>query len=95
MKKNLSPYPCHIFVCVNDRKGSGKSCADGNSMAIKDALKEEVAKRGWKDKVRVSHSGCFGLCQEGPNILVYPQGIWFSAVRIEDVEEILSAIPAC
>lgn len=92
MKKNISPYQCHIFVCVNDRKGSGKSCADGKSMEMKDALKEEVSKRGWKGKVRVSHSGCFGLCEEGPNVLLYPQGIWFSGVSIHDQEAILDEV---
>lgn len=79
-------------MCINDRKGASKSCADGNSVNIKDTLKEEVSKRGWKDRVRVSHSGCFGLCQEGPNVILYPQKIWFSGVNLQDVESILQEI---
>ena len=92
MKQNRSPYVCHLFICVNDRHGERQSCADGKSMEIKDLLKAEVEKRGWKGKVRVSHSGCMGLCAQGPNVMVYPQGLWFSAVTAADAEAILAEV---
>jgi (2Fe-2S) ferredoxin len=92
MEKNVSPYLCHIFVCTNDRKGERKSCADGNSTDIRKALKEEVNMRGWKGKVRVSKCGCLGLCQKGPNIILYPQKEWFSEVLESDVPAIISEI---
>jgi (2Fe-2S) ferredoxin len=91
-QQNLSPYVCHLFVCVNDRGGERKSCADGNSPAIKKLLKEKVAQRGWRPHVRVSHCGCMGLCADGPNIVLYPQKIWFSDVCDDDIEEILAAV---
>ena len=92
MEKNVSPYLCHIFVCTNDRKGERKSCADGNSTDIRKVLKEEVNRRGWKGKVRVSKCGCLGLCQQGPNVILYPQKIWFSEVLESDVPAIISEI---
>lgn len=87
-----SPYHCHIFVCVNDRQGARKSCADGGSPAVKQRLKAAVAARGWQGRVRVSQCGCMGLCAEGPNIILYPQKIWFSGVAPEDLEDILAAV---
>ena len=87
-----SPYACHIFVCVNDRHGKRKSCADGNTPAIRKTLKDEVAKRGWRPQVRVSQCGCMGLCADGPNVILYPQKRWYTAVTDDDVDSILSAV---
>jgi len=93
-KQKESPYICHVFVCTNDRKGERKSCADQNSPLISKTLKEEVGNRGWKKQVRVSQSGCMGLCAKGPNVMIYPQKIWFSEVSIDDVGQIVSQIEA-
>ena len=90
--QNQSPYIAHVFVCTNDRGGERKSCADGNSALVKAKLKEVVEAKGWKGKVRVSTSGCLGVCTEGPNVMIYPQKLWFSGVSPDDVEEIVSAI---
>ena len=92
MKEARTPYVCHILVCVNDRHGERKSCADGGTPAIKDYLKDQVEKRGWKPRVRVSHCGCMGLCAKGPNVMIYPQGIWFSAVTLQDADAVLAGI---
>ena len=92
MEENVSPYVCHIFVCTNDRKGERKSCADGNSTDIRIALKKEVNARGWKGKVRVSQCGCLGLCQKGPNVIIYPQKTWFSEVGLSETPVILSKV---
>ena len=92
MNEQKTPYVCHIFVCTNDRHGENKSCADGKSQGLKDRLKELVAQRGWKPRVRVSTSGCMGLCQRGPNVMIHPQGLWFSEVTADSVDEILKAV---
>lgn len=94
MKENQSPYGCHVLVCVNDRQGARKSCADGQSVALKDRLKEEVEKRGWRGRVRVSQTGCLGLCNRGPNVMLYPQGIWFEGVAPDDAPAILQKVAA-
>jgi len=85
-----SPYICHVLVCTNDRQGRRKSCADGNSAQVRAALKKEVGDRGWRGKVRVSPSGCLGLCADGPNVLIYPQKIWFPGVSTADVPDIVA-----
>jgi (2Fe-2S) ferredoxin len=90
--KDTSPYVCHVFVCTNDREGKAKSCADGKSPLVRSALKEEINQRDWKGKVRVSQSGCMGLCQHGPNVILYPQKIWLSGVSPDDLGQVMSSI---
>jgi (2Fe-2S) ferredoxin len=90
--RKQTPYDCHIFVCVNDRGGARKSCADGGNVTMRQLIKEAVERRGWKPRVRVSQCGCLGLCADGPNVVLYPQKVWFSGVTQEDLDEILSAV---
>jgi (2Fe-2S) ferredoxin len=87
-----SPYVCHVFVCTNDRSGERKSCADNKSPLIRKRLKEEMKTRGWEQKVRISQSGCMGLCGLGSNVMLYPQKIWFSDVYEDDLGTIISSI---
>jgi (2Fe-2S) ferredoxin len=101
MEKRETPKWLHVFVCVNDRHGERQSCADGGAEAIRGRLKAIAKERGWWNRsVRVSASGCLGLCQQGPNILVHPQGAHYSRVSVadldrlvEEIEESLSAAP--
>ena len=88
-----TPFNVHAFVCTNDRQGKSKSCADGNSQLIKDALKSALKDMGlWGSSARVSTSGCLGNCAHGPNVYIYPQEIMFSGCTVEDVPAILDAI---
>jgi len=91
--KQQSPYLCHIFVCSNVRENNPENpgCGAKGGATLKDLLKKAANARGWKGKVRVSSTGCLGLCTQGPNVLLHPQGIHFSAVTEADVETILDA----
>jgi (2Fe-2S) ferredoxin len=93
--QHTSPFVVHVFVCTNDRGGERKSCADDNSQLIKETLKRAVDEKGWKGSVRVSTSGCMGLCTTGPNVMLYPQKVLFSGVLPDDVDSIVSAIEQC
>lgn len=92
MKKAISPYKAHLFVCTKTRDNDRKSCGDNRGLKLAKSLKDEVKRRGLKPAVRVSTSGCLGLCEDGPNIMIYPQGIWFSAVTQDDLPEILGIL---
>jgi (2Fe-2S) ferredoxin len=94
MNKQASPYRCHIFICVNVRENNpaNPGCGTKGGAILKDKLKEAVEARGWKGKVRVSTSGCMGLCGHGPNVLLYPQGIWFSGVTENDLVDVLREV---
>lgn len=92
MQVQESPYQCHLFVCTKNRDGIRKSCNDGDNSELKAVLKEEIKKRGWKSRVRVSETGCLGLCDEGPNVMIHPQKIWYSEVTLADVPSILKQV---
>ena len=59
-------------------------------MEILDALNAEIKKQGLENEVHAMMTGCFGLCAVGPNIIVYPEGAFYSHVKIEDVPELVS-----
>lgn len=92
MKQQETPYKCHIFVCVKSRDNGRKSCGDDGSSELRSILKDGIKTRGWKKVARVCESSCLGVCEAGPNIMIYPQGVWFSGVTKDDLPEILQAV---
>lgn len=62
---------------------------DGDSREIHRAFKAAVADAGLRGKVRVNNSGCLDQCGHGPNAVVYPDNVWYSHVRLEDVPVIV------
>lgn len=91
MNRQSTPYLCHIFICSNIRENNpgNPGCGTKGGGALKNKLKEAVKERGWTGKVRVSTAGCLGLCAQGPNVLLHPQGIWFPGVKETDLDTIL------
>lgn len=83
------PYQKIVFVCTNRREGNAVCCSRGGSEPIRDALKRYVKENHLQGKVRVSQSGCMDLCSQGPNVMVFPDGIWYKDVRMEDVPTII------
>jgi (2Fe-2S) ferredoxin len=91
-ENHKTPYLCHIFVCTNDRSGERKSCGDEEGVELRAVLKSEIGSRGWRRWVRLTQSGCLGKCAQGPNVMIYPQGIWFSKTTLDDVDSILEVV---
>ncbi len=77
-------YRSHVLVC------GGTGCTSSGSQQIIQTLKEELKKKGLQNEVAVVKTGCHGLCAEGPVMIVYPEAVFYSKVRPEDVEEIVS-----
>ncbi len=76
-------YRSHVLVC------GGTGCTSSNSPAIIRALETEIANRGLQDEIKVVRTGCFGLCALGPIMIVYPEGCFYSQVKVSDVPEIV------
>ena len=76
-------YRSHVLVC------GGTGCTSSNSMAIIEALEKELADKGLSEEIKVIKTGCFGLCALGPIMIVYPEGSFYSEVKVEDVPEIV------
>jgi (2Fe-2S) ferredoxin len=93
MNQNKVPYEIILFCCTNRRENSEKpSCGVRGGEVLREALKTQMAERGLRGRVRVSQSGCLGQCAHGPNIMVFPEGTWYSGVTEEDVPHILDAV---
>ncbi len=76
-------YRSHVLVC------GGTGCTSSNSAAIIEALEKEIEAKGLADEVKVIKTGCFGLCALGPIMVVYPEGSFYSEVKVENIPEIV------
>ena len=81
----MSQYERHVFVC------EGKHCARAGGDDVRDAMKESVDRAGLKRRVRVNRAGCLGQCGHGPMVVVYPEGVWYTYVDTNDIDEIVES----
>jgi (2Fe-2S) ferredoxin len=58
---------------------------------VRDAMKKEIKQRGLRGLVRANQSGCLDACAFGPSVVVYPEGVWYGGVTVEDVPEIIES----
>jgi (2Fe-2S) ferredoxin len=81
----------HVFVCENQRDPSDPRgcCAARGGVAVREAFKAELARRGLKGLVRANAAGCLDACANGPTVVVYPEGVWYGHVTPADVPEIV------
>ncbi|TCK98604.1 (2Fe-2S) ferredoxin [Natranaerovirga hydrolytica] len=83
----------HVFVCTSCRINGQQSgyCYSKDSVAIVQKFVEEIDECDLSGDVMVTNTGCFGICDKGPVVVVYPQGIWYGNVSVDDVEEIVES----
>jgi (2Fe-2S) ferredoxin len=89
----MPKFEKHIFVCGNQRPpGSARGCCDPEGQAaLQKLFKEKLKERGLKGKVRANQAGCLDQCEHGPNLVVYPDGVWYGHVTLADVDEIIES----
>jgi len=87
----MEPFRRHVFVCMQEKPEGIASCPAHKSLPVLQALEREVISKGLDDEVQVTTSGCFGLCDDGPIVIVYPEGAWYRKVQAEDVAEIVGS----
>lgn len=87
MDIETTPHKLHLFFCTNTRKSGEKSCGDNSATEY---LADKLKKRFKEDKlpVRITRTGCLGPCGKGPNIMAYPQEVWFQDVDEDDLDAI-------
>lgn len=74
----------HILVC------GGTGCTSGNSKLIFTEFEERIEAAGLQNEVKVIMTGCFGLCAAGPVVVVYPEGSFYTHIKVSDVETIVN-----
>ena len=87
----MEPFRHHVFVCTQE-KPEGVTCCPGNgSQRVLQALHRELGSQGLDNEVQVNTCSCLGLCDEGPIMITYPEGIWYRNIKEQDVPEIVSS----
>ena len=76
-------YRSHVLVC------GGTGCTSSHSAEIIEKLEQELKAKDLENEVKVIKTGCFGLCALGPVMIVYPEGCFYSEVKVDDVPEIV------
>ena len=77
-------YRSHVLVC------GGTGCHSSGSADIIRRFNSELKEHGIEKEVKVVQTGCFGLCEVGPVVIVYPEGAFYSRIKVDDVPEIVA-----
>jgi (2Fe-2S) ferredoxin len=89
----------HLFVCTNGRSSGKPACGPRGGDELVAAVHHQLLVRGadHANDVLVTPCGCLGPCFDGPNAVVYPDGVWYAGLAVEDaaslVEHLISGLP--
>ena len=86
----MPPFERHLFVCEHARDPSSPKgcCASKGAAAIRSRLKKLTFEAGLRGRMRINSAGCLDHCALGVSIVVYPEGVWYGRVTLDDVDEI-------
>jgi (2Fe-2S) ferredoxin len=89
----MAHFAKHIFICTNERgpEDPRGCCKAKGSEAVVSAFRAKLHARGLKRVVRANKAGCLDQCANGVTVVVYPDGVWYGHVTVEDVEEIVES----
>ena len=89
----MSYFEKHIFFCLNDRGENQTCCNNFGATFLQKYAKERLKKVKSKSRhrVRVNRAGCLSRCDEGPVLVVYPEGIWYQYIDQSDIDEIIDS----
>ncbi len=86
----MEPFRYHVYACQQEKPNNNPHCCAARGAAgVLEALRKEIAAQGLNDEVQVTTCGSLGLCDRGPNMIVYPEGVWYSGVQVADVPELV------
>ncbi len=87
----MEPFHYHAFVCTQEKAEGVPCCSAAGSLRVLDALHRELGAQGLADDIQISSCGCLGVCDSGPVMIVYPEGVWYTKLTPADVPEIVSS----
>jgi len=84
-------YKYHVFFCTNQREPGDSCCNNHGANELRNYAKDRVKALGLNKPgaVRINSAGCMERCDLGPVLVIYPQGIWYTFVDKEDIDEIV------
>jgi (2Fe-2S) ferredoxin/predicted O-methyltransferase YrrM len=87
----MEPFRFHVFICDQQKPEGVPSCSARGAGQVLETLRREINTRRLEGEVQITTCGSLGLCEHGPNMIVYPDAIWYSGVTPEDVAEIVDS----
>jgi (2Fe-2S) ferredoxin len=89
----MAKFDKHIFICGNYRAPEHpRGCCDPKQeAALQKRFKKRLAEMGLRGRVRANQAGCLDQCEHGPNVVVYPDAVWYRGVSLDDVDEIIES----
>jgi len=89
----MAKFEKHIFICTNQRDASSpRGCCNPTGQGeLQKQFKERLKARGLQRRFRANKAGCLDQCEHGPNIVVYPEAVWYGGVRAADLDEIIDS----
>jgi (2Fe-2S) ferredoxin len=83
-------YDKHVFICTNQRApGEKQSCGEQHGLELVKEFKKIIKQKGLNVTIRAQKAGCLDVCELGPALVVYPEGIFYGSVTVSDVPEIV------
>lgn len=81
----------HIFICTNERPAGAprRSCGETHGMSIVEEFRKQLKEKKLTMRVRAQKSGCLDICDFGQTVAVYPDGVFYVNVQLDDVKEII------
>ncbi len=81
----------HVFFCMNVREDGRSCCGKQGALEAQQHAKKRIKALGLSGpgKIRVNQAGCLDRCEEGPVLVVYPQGTWYTYVDTSDIDDII------
>ncbi len=88
----MQVFKRHVFVCINRRPARHRrgDCETKGGSDVHRELKNAVARAGLQFEIRINKAGCLDQCSQGPVMVVYPEGVWYVQVGVDDVDEIVN-----
>lgn len=80
----MSQYRTQILLCA------GGACISSGCESIRDALERELKAAGLEEEVQIIITGCMGMCEIGPMMIVSPEGIFYQKLKPEDMKEVVA-----
>lgn len=88
----MSFFDKHVFFCTNQHENGSDCCNNHGAQKARNYVKDKVKELGistHRNSIRINSAGCMGRCEEGPVIVVYPEGAWYSYRNEKDLDEII------
>jgi NADH-quinone oxidoreductase subunit F len=79
----MKMFRSHLLLC------GGTGCHATGSLSVKKALVSELMKKGLSGEIKLVETGCNGFCAMGPIMVVYPEGVIYMNIKMDDIPELV------